>query len=467
MGASWCSIRCQRVAFAIFLLASPALAQHGLFGHNGRRLRTHPRPIVNPRTSSASPMMSSLNVSGTWTVATTAPFGNGYSVVLGQDQAGNITGTMPGCSGREPVSGAVTGSNTFSFSAAMSGGDSECDQVWSVDATMTSDTVATVVLKVWESSDEAESPSPDEPGTMTRNTVPIKLIDPVASGLIDGNAVTQNVDAIAGAPNPIYVSGAAADGVTQVIVEVTQVQPGDTVQLTLVNENGQQDSTTYDGGLIPLGGDPASASSTLTFQAQNTNPPTAIAIWVAPTNYARGDQDAATLQRTLTIQAQDTNPNANTSGPSLTGSQDIIAVRPPVVEIHGIWANADAWSNMNFQLGGQFPLWAQAGLVQTVDYSAPVPVTGTSPAYSPSPSYVMGSALGFSYNAPIVLTQLMTSIADYALLYNVAAVQADVIGHSMGGDIARTMAGVSFLTTTGRGTSTSSSPSVLRIRDRH
>jgi len=396
-------------------------------------------------------MMSSLNVSGTWTVATTAPFGNGYSVVLRQDQAGNISGTMPGCSGREPVSGAVTGSNTFSFSAAMSGGDNECDQVWSVDATMTSDTVASVVLKVWESSDEAESPSPDEPGTMTRNTVPIKLIDPGASGLIDGEAVTQNVDAIAGAANLIYISGAAADGVTQVIVEVTQVQPGDSVQLTLVNENGQQDSTANDGGLFPLGGDPASASSTLTFQAQNTSPPMAIAVWLAPTNYWRGSLDATTVQRSLTIQAQDTNPNPD--GSSTTGSQDIVAVRPPVVLIHGLWSNSGStWApllaqqpSQAFQFADSATLWGQMR-VQTVDYSAPVQVTATTPPYNsiffPLPNQVTQSALGFSYNAPSVLLQLQAFIVNYGIYFNVAGVQADVVVHSMGGDIARVLKSV-------------------------
>ncbi len=279
--------------------------------------------------------------------------------------------------------------------------------------------------------------------TMTMGAT-IVLVDPVASGLLDGNEVTEDTDAIAAMTNPSYVAGAAADGVTQVIVEVTGVQPGDTIQLTLQNELGQQDSEANDGGLFPLGGDPDNASSTLTITAQNTM---AIAVWRAPANYDRNTQgvssylqDDTSVQRSLTLQAQDT----STEGSPNTVNQTTWVMRPPVVEIHGLWANADDWSNMNFQLGGQFPLWAQAGLVQTVDYSAPVPVTATSPAYSSSPSSVMGSALGFSYNAPIALSQTMSFIANYALLYNIAAVQADVIGHSMGGDIARTMVGISF-----------------------
>jgi len=450
MGASSRSIRFQHVTLAIVFLASSALAQHGVFSANGKRAGTHPPLIVNPRTSSASPPVSSLNVSGTWSVTSCC---YNFSVVLNQDQAGNITGSVTGlpgnasgdppCFAAEPVSGAVTGSNAFSFSAAMEGGDNECEQVWSVDATMTSDTVASVVLKVFESSDESEPPIPDVPGTMTRNTIPIKLIDPVASSLIDGTTVTEDVDAIAGA-NPIYVSGAAADGVTQVIVEVTQVQPGDSVQLTLVNESGQQDSTANDGGLIPLGGDPAGAASTLTFQAQNTNPPMAIALWVAPTNFSRGSQDATALQRSLTIQAQDTNTTNNGSS-SASGSQPVALVRPPVVLIHGLWSSGQGtWGGFNPVIGPNASLWAQMK-PQPADYSQPIQVTATNPSYSNLTS-VTAAALGFSFNAPNVLLQLQNYINNYGVNNNVAAVQADVVGHSMGGDIARTMAGLSNFT---------------------
>ncbi|HZR28358.1 MAG TPA: hypothetical protein VFA71_06225 [Terriglobales bacterium] len=451
MDISWRSVRFHCATLAIIFFASSALAQHGLFSANGKRAGIHPPTIVNPRTSSASPTVSSLNVSGTWTVTSCC---YNFSVVLNQDQAGNITGSVTGlpgnasgdppCFAAEPVSGAVTGSNAFSFSAAMEGGDNECEQVWSVDATMTSDTVASAVLKVFESSDESEDPIPDVSGTMTRNTIPIKLIDPVASGLLDGTTVTENVDAIAGAANPIYVSGTAADGVTQVIVEVTQVQPGDSVQLTLVNESGQQDSTANDGGLIPLGGDPASAASTLTFQAQNTDPPMAIALWVAPSNFSRGSQDATALQRSLTIQAQDTNTTNNGSS-SASGSQPVALVRPPVVLIHGLWSSGQGtWGGFNPVSGQNASLWAQMK-PQPADYSQPVQVTASNPSYS-SLSSVTAASLGFSFNAPNILLQLQNYINNYGVNNNVAVVQADVVGHSMGGDIARTMAGLSNFT---------------------
>jgi hypothetical protein len=56
---------------------------------------------------------------------------------------------------------------------------------------------------------------------------------------------------------------------------------------------------------------------------------------------------------------------------------------------------------------------------------------------------VSGNALGFATNAPVVLGQNQGAIANFAISHNVAAVQADVVAHSMGGDIVRTMSGLS------------------------
>jgi hypothetical protein len=55
------------------------------------------------------------------------------------------------------------------------------------------------------------------------------------------------------------------------------------------------------------------------------------------------------------------------------------------------------------------------------------------------------SSLGFSYNAPSVLSQVQSFVADFKNGQNpaqvqAAALQADVVAHSMGGDIARALA---------------------------
>lgn len=163
------------------------------------------------------------------------------------------------------------------------------------------------------------------------------LIDPVASKLLSGNAVLSNAAAIAAASAPSYVSGAAADGVTQLIVEVP-TGPGDKVELSVLNEYGQQDLVEKTGGLFPLGGNPANAASTLTVLAENTSTPIAIALYRAPANYWRATQDDDTASRWLSIRAK----CMSADGSPTTVTRSFLAHRPPVVLVHGLWSSPDA-----------------------------------------------------------------------------------------------------------------------------
>ena len=52
---------------------------------------------------------------------------------------------------------------------------------------------------------------------------------------------------------------------------------------------------------------------------------------------------------------------------------------------------------------------------------------------------IEANSLGFAYNAPSVLAQINNFIANYRTSANVAAVKADIVAHSMGGDVSRTM----------------------------
>jgi PGAP1-like protein len=278
-------------------------------------------------------------------------------------------------------------------------------------------------------------PSGPPPPTPCSVSYPI-LIDPVASGLLGGSGVAQNASAIAGASNPTYVSGAAADGVTQVIVEVPTGQAGDTVQLTLLNENGQQDTVANDGGLFPLGGSPGSALSALSVSAQGTSSPMAYAVWRAPVNYYRGTQDATTVERKLTLQAQCT----NAAGSPTTISQVISTTRPPVLLVHGIWSSpSETWGNFSPINQNNLDMW-NILFQERANYKVAVyGVTSTSPSYQDPPNTYYANAFGFAYNAPIVLSWAQHVLGDFERTYNVAAVQADVVAHSMGGDIARVL----------------------------
>ena len=70
-------------------------------------------------------------------------------------------------------------------------------------------------------------------------------------------------------------------------------------------------------------------------------------------------------------------------------------------------------------------------------------MTATYPTYPSSYlnlNAIPTSALGFNYNAPLVDGQIRQGVADFRQINNAAAVTADVVAHSMGGDIVRTIA---------------------------
>jgi len=278
----------------------------------------------------------------------------------------------------------------------------------------------------------AQPPAPTAPNPCTANQ-PV-LIDPVAANLVMGGAIVNNNTQLAAASKP--VQGAAADGVTQLLLQISASNPGDSFNVQVLNENNQTDQTTADGGLFAVGGVPANAASSITVTAADTSPPMAFAAYVSPTNFYRGAQDASNIQRTITFQV------SCSSNSQSTAATTSFLVRPPVVLIHGLWSSAEAWSGFGPQISPQnTTLWGEMEPypANAVDYSSPVSVSSTNPAYFVNFTQVDGNALGFSYNAPYVLLQLKVAVHNYGTYWNAAAVQADVVAHSMGGDISRTM----------------------------
>jgi hypothetical protein len=128
----------------------------------------------------------------------------------------------------------------------------------------------------------------------------------------------------------------------------------------------------------------------------------------------------------------------------LSSQASVTLLRPPLVLIHGLWASPQSWSDFTPLITD--PRW----VISMADYSKII--GGQIKSYSPPvPSWAKGSiastpasALGFAYNAPTVLSQINGFISTFKAGTNpanvaVAGVQADVVAHSMGGDITRTM----------------------------
>jgi len=253
------------------------------------------------------------------------------------------------------------------------------------------------------------------------------LLDPVAAGLVRGSAVTTDTSLLAADSD--IVKGVAADGSALVVVRIPASQVGEGLTVTVRNDQGAaSDSTNDDGGLVPLGGNGGAAASVLDLAAVATaQGPMAFALYRAPRDFSRGAQDDGQDGRhvMLAVAADD----------GSTAQADVLVVRPPVVLVHGLWDSEGTWD-------GFTPLVSDARFfIRRASYSDAVDgITASVPAYDPSKlAGVLASALGFAYNAPAVLDQLRNFIADFRDGMNVAAVQADVVGHSMGGDIARTM----------------------------
>jgi len=256
-------------------------------------------------------------------------------------------------------------------------------------------------------------------------------LDPVDSGFLSGSQVTTNTDQLASGGMPIM--SVAADGVTQAVVRIPASYAGQSLSVTVLNELGQQDTVANDGGVFALGESPQSAQSTLNVNAVDTpNGPMAFVIYLSPVNYARGSQDYNSSARAISLQIQSNDdPNYN-----LTANAAVL--RPPVVLVHGLWGSASDWGRQGFAI----PI---SGLfVQPVDYYWPLlqGVIATDPTYMTDldVNNIPTSALGLSYNAGIVDTQILKSISDFKSSNNAAGVTADIVAHSMGGVIVRTIA---------------------------
>jgi hypothetical protein len=254
------------------------------------------------------------------------------------------------------------------------------------------------------------------------------LIDPVVAGLLSGSAVTTNVNSIAAAVTGL-VKGVAADGTTQVVLRIPATVVGQTFSVQVINDAGlASTSVANDGGLIALGSSLSSlASSISSLTAVTTSAgPEAFAIYRGPANFSRGSQDNSLTTRSVTLQIT---PSGGTAA-----NNSVTVARPPVVLVHGLWGNASSFNNFT-------PLITATNfnVSRAVYANAITGITATVPSFSKSVvSSIEANSLGFAYNAPSVLSQINNFIAAYRTSANVAAVKADIVAHSMGGDISRT-----------------------------
>jgi pimeloyl-ACP methyl ester carboxylesterase len=254
------------------------------------------------------------------------------------------------------------------------------------------------------------------------------LIDPVVAGLLSGSAITTNVTSIAAATTGL-VQGVAADGTTQVVLRIPAASVGLSFTVAVINDQGSQStSVPNDGGVMALGASTSTLASSLTATSVSTpEGAEAFAIYRGPVNFSRGTADNSLTTRSVTLRA--------TPAGGTAANTAVTVARPPVVLVHGLWGNASSFNNFT-------PLITDTNfnVSRAVYANAITGVTSTTPSFSSSvDSSIEANSLGFAYNAPSVLSQINNFVAAYRTSANVASVKADIVGHSMGGDISRTM----------------------------
>ncbi len=289
------------------------------------------------------------------------------------------------------------------------------------------------------------------------------LLDPVPNALNGANVVSDsappNVHGWSGADLLLFgdtVKGIAADGVGQVVIAIPAGNVGDQFTVTLFNDQAPspaQSSLPNEDGALGKPGDSTFTASQVTVTARTTslNGPTAFAAFRAPLDFARplgsgtfkagfcngtSNSDDQLPCRAVTIVVQDLTANTNYSLP-------IQIVRPPVLLVHGLWSNPQALSNfLVLSTGADDPRFYR----RTIDYSGPLTggdqITATAPSHGTfATGRITGNSLGIEFNAPRVRQQIAAFLGEFKSGVNpisapVAAVQADVVGHSMGGVLA-------------------------------
>jgi hypothetical protein len=267
------------------------------------------------------------------------------------------------------------------------------------------------------------------PGTWTR----AELIDPVP--LLLGSLSTGDLPGLASGGG--VVQGVAADGVTEIIVRIPAANSGDQFTLTVVNDQNLPSNSADEDGALGYPGSPSFFPSIPVTAVSTPQGPMAFAVYRAPIDFPRASgQDAGAATRSVSIQVQSLVSNTTTSIP-------VAILRPPVILVHGIWADkTTTWNNFSPLVSDPLSRF----YVEMVDYSRLVgPIQASVPAFDTKVTQnVKANALGFDYNAGDVLAQIQKFIGMFRNGSNpagiqVGAVQADIVAHSMGGNIARTL----------------------------
>lgn len=288
------------------------------------------------------------------------------------------------------------------------------------------------------------------------------FIDPVPDlQRPDGSGITTNQAILGDSTKGTPVQGAAADSASRVVLRIPACKKGKTLQVTVLNTyNGDPDELEAApkgdpadvGTLSSIGGSEKDSELTVTANWMTKDGQAmAFAVYRPPEDFVRqhspdpSDSTAKSRAVYFRVKPTDSDKESDISVDSFT------LLRPPVVFVHGLWDDPIEWNT--------FPLYSQqfwkamfssrkasynVPLTNPFIVSAPMTAVPNSPSYPATLLKTEGNVnqLGFDFAAPFVTGTIQEAITDFrgganAEKVPAAAAQADVVGHSMGGLVAR------------------------------
>ena len=200
------------------------------------------------------------------------------------------------------------------------------------------------------------------------------------------------------------VTGAVTDGVTRLLLRL----PLNKLNEVTFSLEGGTGNPTEDGVLRSIDGLQEGQAITVT-TATTTIGETALAIYQAPENFVRQGhpEDKQISERKISVKIK------SNRSPDFEFSKEIKLVRPPVILIHGLWSGPEMWDDFSNRLRNILP-----GIrIFTVNYRDT-------------------NASSFDVNKDEVRDNIY-EIRKELRSQGIAMVQADVLGHSMGGLLSR------------------------------
>lgn len=252
----------------------------------------------------------------------------------------------------------------------------------------------------------------------------LELLDPVSELLTGQNLsqITPNVDTLA--TTGTEREGVAADGVAKLVLRYPVSGPG-MVQFSLVDEDGNAlPNQAENGTLSNIDGAPGDSTvsvNTITTSAGEM----AFAVYTAPVAFVRAGPTTAQDKQAFERGAPFVHVKPvfiPTGGTMIEGEKVRIKIKRPLVFlVHGIWSCKSTWDNFKPRfLGSPFP-------IRFVDYRD----MDNGPCIA---------SQDFVTSAGKVYAEIKREIEDFKKTAKVAMIQADVVAHSMGGVVTRTMA---------------------------